>query len=422
MALVLPGGGSKGMAHVGVIKVLDSLGIVPDIVVGTSMGAIVGGMYASGYSGVEIERLTQRFNIGAYIGRYAPRPPRAFAISGAGGASLLSSELPGEPEPVVLLEEQSAGFALATSFADEGAINLLLTALFVRGDMLARGSFDSLPIPFRAVATDLHTGERVVLGHGDLAEAIRASVAIPIVFQPISLGGRQLVDGGLTENVPVKLARELGATRVILSLLNGIAPNDTGPPSSTAGALDMMLNRIFIDAHPPLGPGDVEISTDVSDISNLDFSAGTVARLIDRGAAAARLIPSSACLARPPRIVPQLPAVSSSIVTPNAEPGAEGLLRNAVAPTDSHLPKWIRSLLGQSTAAPPKAGSAGGDRMARLDTIQSRLASSGTSGLVRALWLNPQKAAGDSVAFNPVIRWPERRVIGVGAAYDNDLG
>ena len=68
VALVLPGGGVKGMAHVGVIKVLDSLGIVPDIVVGTSMGAIVGGMYASGYSGAEIERLTRRFNIGAYIG------------------------------------------------------------------------------------------------------------------------------------------------------------------------------------------------------------------------------------------------------------------------------------------------------------------------------------------------------------------
>ena len=76
---------------------LDSLGIVPDIVVGTSMGAIVGGMYASGYSGAEIEKLTRRFNIGAYIGRYAPRAPRAFAISGASGTSLLGSQLPGEP-------------------------------------------------------------------------------------------------------------------------------------------------------------------------------------------------------------------------------------------------------------------------------------------------------------------------------------
>ena len=204
------------MAHVGVIKVLDSLGIVPDIVVGTSMGAIVGGMYASGYSGAEIERLTRRFNIGAYIGRYAPRGPRAFAISGASGASLLGSQLPGEPPPVVLLRHEGGTFTVAASLADEGAINLLLTALLLRGNLIARGSFDSLPIPFRAVATDLRSGVRVALDHGDLARAIRASVAI------LSSSTRSLSKANRGGRWPQRkcpfASPAAGATRVILSI------------------------------------------------------------------------------------------------------------------------------------------------------------------------------------------------------------
>jgi predicted acylesterase/phospholipase RssA len=414
VALVLPGGGVKGMVHVGVIKVLDSLGIVPDIVVGTSMGAIVGGMYASGYSGAEIERLTRHFNIGAYIGRYAPRAPRAFAISGASGASLLGSQLPGEPTPIMLLRKEEGTFAIATSLADEGAINLLLSALLVRGDLIARGSFDSLPIPFRAVATDLHTGVRVTLDHGDLAQAIRASVAIPFVFGPVTIDGRQLVDGGLSENVPVRLARELGATRIILSSLDGSGTGDsTSRGAAAGGTLDMLIDRIFLDAHPPLGPGDVEVTTNVSDITNLDFSPGVVAQLIERGAAAARAIPASSCLPRRARIEHNLPPVSSAIVTQNAIPGAAQLLRSAVRPVGSRLPRWLRRSL-----ASPTADSA----TIVLDTVQARLARAGTSGSLQALWLSPQRATGDSVVFDPIIRWADERTIGVGAAYDNDLG
>jgi predicted acylesterase/phospholipase RssA len=414
VALVLPGGGVKGMVHVGVIKMLDSLGIVPDIVIGTSMGAFVGGMYASGYSGAEIERLTRQYSIGAYIGRYAPRGPRAFAISGASGASLLGSQLPGEPTPIMLLRQEDGTFVVATSLADEGAINLLLSALLVRGDLIARGSFDSLPIPFRAVATDLHTGVRVTLDHGDLAQAIRASVAIPFVFEPVTIDGRQLVDGGLSENVPVRLARELGATRVILSRLDGSGTNDsTSRGAAAGGTLDMLIDRIFLDAHPPLGPGDVEVSTNVSDITNLDFSPGVVAQLIERGAAAARAIPAASCLPGRVRVAHLLPPVSSAIVTQNAAPGAANLLRSAVRPTGSRLPAWLR----QSSASPAPDTS----RLA-LDTVQARLAHAGTSGSLRALWLSPQRATGDSVAFDPIIRWADERTIGAGAAYDNDLG
>lgn len=401
------------MAHVGVIKVLDSLGIVPDIVIGTSMGAIVGGMYASGYSGVEIERLTRRFNIGAYIGRYAPRGPRAFAISGASGASLLGSQLPGEPAPVLLLRHEGGTFGVAASLADEGAINLLLTALMLRGNLIARGSFDSLPIPFRAVATDLRSGVRLALDRGDLARAIRASVAIPFVFDPVTIDGRRLVDGGLSENVPVRLARELGATRVILSTLEGRGTKDSTSRGAAEGTIDMLLDRIFLDAHPPLGAGDVEVSTNVSDITNLDFSAPVVARLIERGAAAARAMPASSCLPRRVRVDHPLPPVSSAIVTANAVPGAMPLLRSAFRPTQSRLPGW----LGGSSAIPTPDSFP-----VALDSIQWRLAGAGTSGILRALWLTPERAAGDSVAFDPIMGWADQRTVGMGGAYDNDLG
>ena len=414
VALVLPGGGVKGMAHVGVIKVLDSLGIVPDIVVGTSMGAIVGGMYASGYSGAEIERLTRQYNIGAYIGRYAPRAPRAFAISGASGASLLGSQLPGEPTPIMLLRHEEGTFAVATSLADEGAINLLLSALLVRGNLIARGSFDSLPIPFRAVATDLRTGVRVTLDHGDLAQAIRASVAIPFVFEPVTIDGRQLVDGGLSENTPVRLARELGATRVILSRLDGSGTNESTSRGATAGGtVDMLIDRIFLDAHPPLGPDDIQVSTNVSDITNLDFSANVVARLIARGADAARSIPSSACLPRREGVEHALPPLSAAIVTQNAVPGARELLRSAVRPTQFLLPAWLRRT---------NPGPAPDSALIVLDTVQARLARAGRSGILRTLWLTPQRTSGDSVAFNPIVRWADQRTIGVGGAFDNDLG
>jgi hypothetical protein len=230
----------------------------------------------------------------------------------------------------------------------------------------------------------------------------------------VTIDGRQLVDGGLSENVPVRLARELGATRVILSRLDGSGTGDsTSRGAAAGGTVDMLIDRIFLDAHPPLGPGDVEVSTNVADITNLDFSPRVVARLIERGAAAARGIPASSCLPRRARVEHLLPPVASAVVTQNAVPGARALLRSAVRPAESRLPGWLRG-----SSARPTVDSA----TIVLDTVQARLARAGTSGSLQSLWLRPQRATGDSVAFDPIIRWADERTIGVGAAYDNDLG
>jgi len=401
VALVLPGGGAKGYAHVGVIKILDSLGIVPDLVVGTSMGSIMGAVYASGYTGEQIERLTQRFNIGPYIGQYKPRPPRAFAVTGATGAQAMQSQLPGAPSPTVMLRKSGSGFALETSFADEGAINLLLTSMMARGNMIARGNFDSLPTPFRAVGTDIHSGARVVIDHGDLARGVRASMAIPFVFDPGVVDSVEMVDGGLAENVPVKLARELGAKTIILSTLDATKGQDSLTRVKQKGTLDMMLDRIFLDTHPPLGPNDLEIRTDVSDIGNLDFADSVVDLLTKRGANAARPVLTASCLPRPGRVVSAMPPVATALVTADAAPGSLEIIRSAVRTTAHYRGPAVRN---------------------SLDTVQARVAHAGTLGVLRSLWLNPEHAAGDSVVFDPTITWAPKRVLAVGAAFDNDLG
>ena len=200
-ALVLSGGGAKGLAHIGVLRVLDSLGIVPDLVVGTSMGAIVGALYASGYSGAEIDSLAITTPLTRLFTTYAPRTPRVLA-----------------PLPALVVWERGPrGFALQRAAVREPEANALLNAGLLRGNLIARGDFDSLPIPYRAVATDLERFLPVVLDTGDLARAVRASAAIPLLFAPERVGAAYLGDGGLSANIPVGIARRTGAARIIVS-------------------------------------------------------------------------------------------------------------------------------------------------------------------------------------------------------------
>ncbi|HEX6432756.1 MAG TPA: patatin-like phospholipase family protein, partial [Gemmatimonadales bacterium] len=200
-ALVLSGGGAKGLAHIGVLRVLDSLGIRPDLVVGSSMGAIVGGMYASGYTGREIDSLARSLPLADLFRTYQPRAPRSL----------------GPVQPLVVWEQGDRRFNIQSATVVEPEVNALVNAAMLRGNLLARGNFDSLPIPFRAVAADLADRSVVVLRGGDLARAVRASFAIPLIFAPESLNGRILADGGLVANIPVAAARKAGAERVIVS-------------------------------------------------------------------------------------------------------------------------------------------------------------------------------------------------------------
>ncbi len=195
-ALVLSGGGVKGLAHIGMIRVLDSLGVVPDLVVGTSMGAIIGALYASGYSGRELDSLVRAADLRQVFQTYDLHGPQRLR-----GLS-----------PLVIWEQGAGGVEVQNAAVSEAAVNFLLNLAMVRGNLMARGNFDSLPVPFRAVATNLVTREPAIFAHGDLAQVVRASMAVPVVFEPVEIDGAFFIDGGLSQNVPIAAARQAGST------------------------------------------------------------------------------------------------------------------------------------------------------------------------------------------------------------------
>lgn len=198
-ALVLSGGGSRGLSHVGALQAVEELGHDPDIVIGTSMGAVVGALYAAGYTPEEIRARvleidwSRVFNATAQV--IGPdRSPRYSMIA----FDLATDEL-----------------RFSRGLVAQWRINRALAKLLFGANARARGDFDRLPRTYRAVAADLRTGEVVVISEGDLARAARASMAVPGLFAPVSWDGRVLVDGGIVNNVPTDVARSLGAARVI---------------------------------------------------------------------------------------------------------------------------------------------------------------------------------------------------------------
>ena len=203
IGLVLAGGGARGAAHVGVLQVLEELQVPVDFIVGTSMGAIVGGLYAAGMSPDEMQ---DRFDEIDWIDAFNDRPPRA---------NIPYREKLEDRIPLFDIEFGMGqnGFGAASGFVAGQKLGFLLRTLTLPA--IDVESFDELGIPFRAVAADLESGEMVVLDHGDLALAIRASMSFPGMFTPVEIDGRTLVDGGVLRNLPVDVALEMGADIII---------------------------------------------------------------------------------------------------------------------------------------------------------------------------------------------------------------
>ena len=379
-ALVLSGGGAKGLAHIGVLLVLDSLGIRPDLIVGSSMGAVVGGMYASGYSGREIDSLARTLPLADLFRTYQPRAPRSLGLL----------------QPLVLWEQGERRFALQSAAVSETEVNALVNAAMLRGNLLARGNFDSLPIPFRAVAADLADRTPVVLSGGDLAQAVRASFAIPLVFTPESLGGRLLADGGLAANVPASIARAEGARRLIVSDATERLVDSLDLYSPIALA-DRLLGFLFQQPADSLGPEDVLVRPAIEGFTGLNFSADKVDRLIRLGAAAAdTILPRVRC--PPRRGLPGLPPLPTRVsrITIGSRNASERLA----------LQRLLG--LGLSDTLDPTL-------------LRSRVRQLANSDAFQAVWLAP-RGGGDSVSFDVTVRRAARRVAGIGLAYDNELG
>ena len=276
IGLVLSGGGARGLAHIGVLKVLQKLRVPIAAVAGTSMGAVVGGLYASGLTAGQIEAVVRSLN---WQEAFRDQPPRQ------------DLTLRRKEEDDNFLVKFRIGVRHGHLVLPQGLIEgQSLTEILRRLTLpVARiTNFNGLPTPFRAVATNLATGKEVVMNSGDLTSAMRASMSVPGVFAPVARGGQLLIDGGVSDNVPIDVARAMGVDVLIVvdvsypleppRRLNGVA-------GISAQTLAILMKRKSDRELATLGPHDVLIRPKLKGISSFDF--GNVNRLLAIGEAAA---------------------------------------------------------------------------------------------------------------------------------------
>lgn len=265
LALVLSGGGAMGIAHVGAIMELERLGIRPDIVVGTSMGSIVGGLYAAGMTGPELKQAVESMDWDAIFDTSHPRDGLTYR------QKQQEADFPVKPSFGVVDGKPTVPEAVVSD------ANLLLQLRRLIGTRAAVPTFDDLPIPFRAVATDIETGEKVVLDRGDLASAMRASMSVPGVFAPKQLDGRLLVDGGMADNVPIDVARDMGADVVIVVVTQGPmvkAKDIRSLPQILGQTVGLLILANERQQLATVRPTDVLVKIDTKGLGSADFKRG----------------------------------------------------------------------------------------------------------------------------------------------------
>jgi NTE family protein len=277
ICLVLSGGGARGIAHVGVLKVLEELKIPIDCIAGTSMGAVVGGLYASGMSAHDIETTIRSLDWQEAFRDAPPRRDLAFRRKQDDRNFLV--RLP--------LGLKHAQILLPKGFIQGQKLQETLRQLTLPFDNST--DFDKLPTKFRAVATDLVTGGAVLLDKGDLAIAMRASISAPGVFAPVEYEGRLLVDGGLAENLPIDVAREMNADVLIVSDVSYPLQDRAQLDSALSISNQMLAILVRKDSDrqlKTLGPQDILIEPSLGTATSTDFSLG--ANTIVQGERAAR--------------------------------------------------------------------------------------------------------------------------------------
>jgi len=268
IGLALAGGGAKGGAHVGVLKMLEELNVPVDYIAGTSMGSIIGGLYASGVTSEELEILLTTIDWENLMRDNPPRRDLAFRRKEDDARYLLNLEF----------GLRDGRLVWPTGLIDGQKLFFMLQSLTLQ--VADVDDFDELPLPFRAVATDVNTGEGVVLDHGNVATAMRASMAIPSVFSAVELDGRLLVDGGLSNNVPVDVVRAMGADIVIAVDLGApLSSREVGSFLDIYRQTMRMLTRRNME--PQLEDADLVLVPKVSVFGTLEF--GAIHEIVNRG-------------------------------------------------------------------------------------------------------------------------------------------
>jgi len=267
IGLVLSGGGAKGFAHIGALKVIDSLGVKIDYVAGTSMGAIVGSLYASGYSGKELDSIFKNANFEDIINDKLPREAKTFYERDQ--AEKYAISIPFDDFEIQVPKSLSRG---------QNVFNLLTKVMLHVNHI---NDFSQLPIPFFCIATDIETGEEVVLDSGNLPKAVTASGAFPSLFQPVNINGRVLLDGGVVNNYPIKKLKEKGLDIIIgVDVQDGLRDRE-----NLKAATDVLIQvnnfRTINDMKEKEKLTDILIRPDIKDFSVISFSE--VSTIIERG-------------------------------------------------------------------------------------------------------------------------------------------
>ncbi len=274
IGVVLSGGGAKGLAHIGVLKVLEEAGIKVDYIGGTSMGAIVGGLYASGYSAQELDSIFNSLDADALIQDFTPRGSKNFFEK--------------RNDELYALSLPFKGFKLGFPAAFSKGLYNYTTVSRLTDNVRHIRDFDSLPIPFVCIATDIETGEEVVLHKGILPDAILASGAFPSLYYPVEIDGRLLIDGGVTNNYPVEEVRKMGADIIIgVDVQDGL--KDRTEIKGATGILVQINNYQMIrkmDAKREAT--DIYIKPDITGYTVISFDDGR--QIIDKGEEAALAI------------------------------------------------------------------------------------------------------------------------------------
>lgn len=282
ICLVLSGGGARGAAHVGVLEALEQLHIPVDCIAGTSIGAIIGGLYAAGMSAQQLDHELHTHDLQASMANELQR-------------SMLT--YPEKQDQLQYILQAEFGYADGRAFFPQGIIagndpGRILNVLTLLTD--PNQDFSKLPIPFKAVATDINSGKMIVLDHGNMPEVLRASMSVPGVYPPVHLMGHTLVDGGLVRNLPVEVARDMGAD-VIIAVNVGTPLTALGSEQDVVNVslqvLKILGQQNVDQSIEKLGAGDVLIKPNLGDITATDFRRMGDAIEIGRQAAFQTLAP-----------------------------------------------------------------------------------------------------------------------------------
>jgi len=303
VGLVLSGGGAKGLAHIGVLKIIDSLGVQVDYVAGTSMGSIIGALYASGYSGKQLDSIFQNVDFDNIINDALPRSSTAF------------SERDNMEKYAVKLPFNSFKIKLPSALSRGQNTYGLLLKLLIHVNTV--DDFSKLPIPFFCIATNVENGKQVILDKGNLTQSIMASGALPSLFQPVTINDEILIDGGVVNNYPVDELRAKGMDIIIgVDVQDGLASREE---LTSAPELLFQINnfRTINDMKLKIEKTDIYIKPNIKDFNVVSFDEGNNIIKVGEFAALSKLSVLRSLSSNKPNINQQINLKSIDSITIN---------------------------------------------------------------------------------------------------------